>query len=104
MKLGILTRLCKLLGRDGNLVFYKGASPDGEDRAEWLGARWDRQEAEWKAYTPAEWQAARSHVRACDYPEARSNWIALGNLAGFEDVREVIVWPTGLFRILAMSS
>lgn len=66
-KLSILARLRQLIGRDGVVVFYEDASPDSEDRNDWL-RRWDLQEPLWTAFTPAEWQAVRHHVRPATIP------------------------------------
>ncbi len=100
-KLSILSRLRQLVGRAGVVVFYENTSPDGEDRDQWL-RRWDMQQAHWTALTPAEWHTVRDHVRANDYPETRSDWIRLGHLAGFSQIEEVMVSPTGLFRMFAL--
>lgn len=100
-KLPILSRLRQLVGRDGVVIFYENASPDGEDRDQWL-RRWDLQEPHWTALTPTEWHTVRDHVRDNDYPETRSAWIGLGHLAGFSQVDEVMVSPTGLFRMFSL--
>jgi ubiquinone/menaquinone biosynthesis C-methylase UbiE len=100
-KLAILSRLRQLVGREGVVIFYENSSPDGEGREQWL-RRWDLQQPLWTALTPAEWDTVRDHVRANDYPETRSAWIRLGHRAGFSQVDEVTVSPTGLFRMFAM--
>lgn len=102
-KLPILARLRRMVGRTGAVIFYEDSSPDGEDRDQWL-RRWDDQEPLWTALTTKEWQAVREHVRASDFPETRSAWIELGHLAGFSQVDEVMVSPTGLFRMFAMKA
>ena len=100
-KLSILARLRRLIDKEGTVVFYEDASPDGEDRSDWL-CRWDLQQPLWTEFTLAEWHAVRNHVRSSDYPETRSAWIELGHLAGFSQVDEVMVSPTGLFRMFAL--
>ncbi|WP_152536290.1 class I SAM-dependent methyltransferase [Mesorhizobium loti] len=100
-KLPILAQLRHLVGREGLVVFYENASPDGEDRDQWL-QRWDLQQSLWTALTPVEWHAVRDHVRSSDYPETRSAWIALGHLAGFSQIEEMMVSPTDLFRMFAL--
>ena len=49
----------------------------------------------------ADWTMMREHVGAADFPETRSNWRRLAQATGFEDVQELFVAPTDLFRMYA---
>jgi SAM-dependent methyltransferase len=100
-KLAVMRAIRGILGERGILLFYENASPDGEDRAEWL-RRFDRLQPAWTAYTPEDWEAMRAHVHAADFPETASRWLSLSREAGFDAVREVFVAPSNLLRLYWM--
>jgi SAM-dependent methyltransferase len=100
-KLEVMRAIRKILGEGGLLLIYEDTSPDGEDRDRWLH-RWDNQKPMWTAYSSEDWDTITAHVHAADYPETSSRWVSLGHEAGFDDVREVFVAPSDLFRLYAM--
>jgi hypothetical protein len=101
-KLETMRDIRRVLGPHGTLLVYENASPDGEDRANWL-RRWDAQEPYWTALTREEWTSLAAHVHSADFPETRSNWRDLGHRAGFATVRETFISPGDLFRLYSFS-
>jgi SAM-dependent methyltransferase len=97
-KLSLMRQLRNVVADKGLLMIYENASPDGEDRNDWL-RRWDDQKPSWPALATEEWNAMKVHVHANDFPETNSDWYALGREAGFIQVRELFVTPTNLFRM-----
>jgi SAM-dependent methyltransferase len=97
-KLAVMREIRRIVGAGGLFLAYENASPNGEDRAGWL-RRWDSQEAHWIAYSGHEWQTITTHVHTCDFPETCAGWHSLGRDAGFQEVREIFVAPTNLFRM-----
>jgi SAM-dependent methyltransferase len=97
-KLGVMRELRRIVGEGGRLLIYENASPDGEDRPDWL-RRWDLQKPHWLAYTPQEWDAVRTHVASFDFPETDAGWHALGREAGFSRIETLFIAPTDLFRM-----
>jgi hypothetical protein len=84
--------------RTEDLLDQPALSPDGEERDTWLRG-WDRQKPSWTALTPEEWDTMAAHVHAADFPEMTSRWHSMGHEAGFREVRELFVAPTGLIRM-----
>jgi len=98
-KLALMQDIRGLLARGGLFLMCEPAGPDNEDRDEWLN-RFERQNRPlWTALTAEETDAVMSHVRAADFPETSSGWLALGRNAGFSDVKEVLVTPDDLHRM-----
>ena len=97
-KLAAMRDVCRILDGHGLFLIYENASPDGEDREQWL-ARWDLQRPAWVAYSAQEWEIMASHVHQNDFPETASCWRQLGREAGFRDVEEIFVAPSDLFRM-----
>ena len=98
----VLKDIRRLLAPGGLLIVYENTSPDGEDRAGWL-ARWDRQRPAWTAYSDADWNSMTAHVHSADFPETRSGWRHLGDVAGFREVRELFAAPSELFSVFSFS-
>lgn len=99
-KCDVLKDIRRVLVPGGLLLFYENTRPDGESRDEWL-ARWDLQRPDWTAYTDADWDRTREHVRAADFPETCSGWRQLAQTCGFKEAQELFVAPTDLFRMYA---
>lgn len=97
-KRSLMRRVRRILGRDGLFVIYENTSPDGEEREEWM-QRWDLQQPLWKAFSSDEWHAVTSHVHENDFPETATRWHELGRETGFNDVHEVFIAPSNLFRM-----
>jgi SAM-dependent methyltransferase len=97
-KLSLMRQVRRILGRVGLFVIYENTSPDGEEREEWM-QRWDLQQPLWKAFSSDEWHAVTSHVHENDFPETASRWHKLGREAAFNDVHEVFIAPSNLFRM-----
>jgi SAM-dependent methyltransferase len=97
-KLATMRSIRRIVGDHGLFLAYENASPDGEDRADWL-RRWDGQEPYWTAYSDDEWRTMTAHVHGNDVPETSARWHALGRQAGFREVKEVFVAPSDLFRM-----
>lgn len=97
-KLSAMRQVRRFLNRDGLFLVYENSSPDGEERETWL-KRWDRQKPLWRAFSPAEWQAMATHVHENDFPETATRWHELGREAGFNDIHEVFIAPSNLFRM-----
>ena len=102
-KLDAMRSARQALDRNGVLLVYENASPDGEDRDEWH-RRWDLQEPDWTELTKAEWGRITAHVHGHDIPETLSGWRTLGAEAGFAEMRELYVCPTNLFRLFAFET
>ena len=100
-KLEVMSAILRVLGPDGLLPIYEATSPDGENRDGWL-KRWDDQQPMWSAYSAEDWETINAHVHAADYPETAPRWVSLGHAAGFDNVREVFVAPSDLFRLYSM--
>jgi ubiquinone/menaquinone biosynthesis C-methylase UbiE len=97
-KLAVMREIRRIVGDRGLFLAYENASPDSEGRTGWL-RRWDAQEPHWTAHSGEEWQTVKAHVHAYDFPETSERWNALGREAGFEEVAEIFVSPTDLFRM-----
>jgi SAM-dependent methyltransferase len=102
-KLDLMLEVHRILGKNGMLLFYENASPDCEVRKDWL-RRWDQQRPHWTAFTPEEWDTVALHVHENDFPETTSTWHQLGRAAGFDQVMELFVAPTNLFRLYCFRS
>jgi SAM-dependent methyltransferase len=100
-KLEVMRSVRRILREGGLLLIYEPTSPDGEDRNGWL-QRWDDQKPLWTAYSPEGWDTMTAHVHAADFPETASTWFSLGREAAFDDVREIFVAPSDLFRLYCM--
>ena len=97
----VLRVLSKILGEGSLLLICKDTSLDGEDRDGWL-QRWDDQKPLWTAFSPESWETMTAHVHAADYPEKASTWFSPGREVVFDDVREMFVAPSDLFRLYFM--
>jgi hypothetical protein len=97
-KLGVMRDIWSFLPRHGELLIYENTSPVGENRDSWL-ARWDLQRTAWTAYSEEEFRRMNEHVHAHDYPETCSDWLEMGQKAGFTEVSEIYCCPTDLFRM-----
>ena len=58
---------------------------------------------EWSMLTETEFADFYSHVRASDFPETSTTWLALGREAGFERVDELLIVPNRLARVYRYS-
>ena len=99
-KEAVLRDIRRILVPRGLLLFYENTSRDGESRDDWL-ARWDLQRPSWSAYDDADWTTMREHVGAADFPETVSGCRRLAETTGFQEVRELFVAPSDLFRMYA---
>ncbi len=98
-KLMVMRAIRRLLGDQGLLLIYEPTSRDNEGRDAWLD-RWERHFVpKWTALEPDEKAAMIAHVRAADFPETHSRWLALGREAGFSDARALFTDPLDLFRM-----
>jgi SAM-dependent methyltransferase len=97
-KLSLMREIRNVVGDRGLFLIYENATPDGEGRDAHL-LRWERHYQLCTALTPEEYEEMRAHVRAYDFPETNSRWHSLGHEAGFNQVRELFVAPTDLFRM-----
>lgn len=102
-KIDVLRSVARILSSGGFLVIYENASPDGENREEWL-QRWDRQRPLWTSMSEEEWEFVRSHVHKSDFPETDETWRELGRQAGFTDICELYRAPTDLFRMYLLKA
>jgi SAM-dependent methyltransferase len=100
-KEAVLRNIRRILAPGGLFLFYENTRRDDESRDEWL-VRWDLQRPTWVAYTDADWSMMQGHVRAADFPETCSGWRRLAEATGFNEVRELFVAPTDLFRMYAL--
>ncbi|WEK49126.1 MAG: class I SAM-dependent methyltransferase [Candidatus Kaistia colombiensis] len=96
----VMRAVRSIVGEGGQILIYENTSPDGEGREGWL-ERWQAQRPFWTAFDAAEWDVIWDHVSAADYPETVSGWRALAQEAGFEQMRELFVAPSDLFRLYA---
>ena len=94
----LTSTLQAVVGDRGLFLIYENATPDGEDRDAHL-LRWERHYQLCTALTPEEYDGMRTDVRAYDFPETNSRRHSLGHEAGFNQVRELFVAPTDLFRM-----
>ena len=97
-KLSVMRQVRRFLNRDGLFLVYENSSPDGEERETWL-KRWDRQKPLWREFSDTEWQTMATHVHENDFPETAARWHELGREAGFNDIHEVFIAPSNLFRM-----
>jgi hypothetical protein len=98
-KLALMQDIRGLLAPGGLFLMCEPAGPDNEDRNGWLN-RFERQNRPlWTVLTSEETDAVMSHVRAADFPETSSGWLALGRDAGFSEVKEALVTPDDLHRM-----
>src|ERR1700693_4865761 len=97
-KLSLMREIRNVVGDRGLFLIYENATPDDEDRDAHL-LRWERHYQLCTALTPEEYEGMRAHVRAYDFPKTNSRWHSLGHEAGFNQVRELFVAPTDLFRM-----
>jgi ubiquinone/menaquinone biosynthesis C-methylase UbiE len=96
-KLSLMRDIRGVVGDHGLFLIHENTAPDNEDRDTYL-LRWERHFQSCTTLTPEEYEGMRAHVRAYDFPETNSGWHTLGHEAGFNQVRELFVAPTDLFR------
>jgi 23S rRNA A2030 N6-methylase RlmJ len=53
----------------------------------------------WSFLTPEEWVQIDHHVTTCDLPETASTWLTLGREAGFANVTQLFLDPTGFYGL-----
>ena len=97
-KLSLMREIRSVVGDRGLFLIYENTAPDTEDRDTYL-LRWQRHYQSCTALTPEEYEGMRAHVGAFDFPETNSGWHTLGREAGFNQVRELFVSPSDLFRM-----
>jgi SAM-dependent methyltransferase len=102
-KLVFMRKVRGILKPNGRLMIFENTSPDGEDRASWLG-RWDEQQTQWTAYSHDEWTRMANHVHAADFPETVSTWRSLGHDAGFQSSEDIYATPTDFFRVWSFAA
>lgn len=102
-KRAVMSDARMIVGPAGKLLVYENASPGPETRAAWM-RRWDRQRADWSAFSDREWRAITDHVHANDHPETPVAWLELGYAAGFGRGRCLYESPTRLFRLYCFDS
>jgi SAM-dependent methyltransferase len=102
VKLKVMRSIRSIIAENGRLMIYEPTSPDGEDRQGWL-RRYAAQQKHWIAYSQAEWDTMWAHTLSSDFPETVSVWKALGQEAGFGQVRELLVAPSNLLRMFCFS-
>lgn len=100
-KLKLMRDIARRMDNSGAFLIYEPTRMDGEGRPAYL----DRFEAvgrkDWTALSIDEFNGALSHVRNCDLPETVSDWIALGQEAGFAQAAELYCSPDSLFRMFS---
>ena len=53
----------------------------------------------WSFLTPEEWAQIDQHVTTCDLPETAKTWLTLGREAGFANVMQLFLDPTGFYGL-----
>jgi hypothetical protein len=89
------------VGADGAFLIYEPTCREGEDRAAWVERFEETGRRHWTALSAEDLEEAMRHVRACDLPEAGSQWDWLGREAGFSEVAELFRAPSDLFRMFS---
>jgi hypothetical protein len=80
-------------------MIYEPTRVEGEDREGYL-ERFSRVNKDaWTFLTPEEWEQIYRHVSTCDLPETAETWMAIGREAGFGEVRQIYLDPTGFYGL-----
>ena len=98
-KLAVMRDIRRLLEGPGLFLLWEPTRFDDEGRDQWL----TRFEVRWRTHlatlTAEELSAMVDHVRAADYPETVSTWLAMGREAGFAEASELLQAPFDVARL-----
>jgi len=81
------------------LMIYEPTLAEGEDREAFLERFRRVNRPAWPFLTSEEWDQVDQHVTTCDFPETDATWCALGRDAGFSQVRQIYLDPTGFYGL-----
>ncbi len=98
-KLAVMRDIRRIVGDHGLFLLWEPTRFDDEFREAWL----ERFEERWRIWltilTAEEWSVMADHVRAADFPETVSTWLAMGQEAGFSQGSELLQAPFDLARV-----
>ena len=98
-KLAAMREARRLLGERGFLLIWEPTRFDDEDQAAWLQRFQSTCRSRWTRLEPEEWEAMVEHIKTSDHVETRTEWLRLGEEAGFSQVRDIYAPPLELNRI-----
>lgn len=98
-KLEFMRGVKRALAPQGAFLAYEPTRLDGETRPAYLERFDEICRREWTALTAHEYDEAIHHVRTCDLQETATQWLALGQQAGFASTEELYRSPDDLFRL-----
>ena len=80
------------------MIYEPTLQPD-ETRDEYLERFRRVNRPAWSFLTPEEWAQIDHHVTTCDLPETAKTWLTLGREAGFANVTQLFLDPTGFYGL-----
>ena len=83
----------------GFLMIYEPTLESGETRGEYLQRFRRVNQPAWNFLTPEEWAQIDHHVTTSDLPETANAWLTLGREAGFADVQQLFLDPSGFYGL-----
>jgi len=88
----------------GFFMIYEPTLERGETRGEYLQRFRRVNQPAWSFLTPEEWAQIDHHVTTSDLPETASAWLTLGQEAGFANVTQLFLDPTGFYGLYRYDS
>ena len=80
------------------MIYEPTLQPD-ETRDEYLERFRRVNRPAWSFLAPEEWAQIDHHVTTCDLPETAKTWFTLGREAGFANVTQLFLDPTGFYGL-----
>jgi len=80
------------------MIYEPTLQPD-ESRDEYLKRFRRVNRPAWSFLTSEEWAQIDHHVTTCDLPETTKTWLTLGREAGFANVTQLFLDPTGFYGL-----
>jgi len=81
------------------LMIYEPTLQPDESRDEYLERFRRVNRPAWSFLTSEEWAQIDHHVTTCDLPETTKTWLTLGREAGFANVTQLFLDPTGFYGL-----
>jgi ubiquinone/menaquinone biosynthesis C-methylase UbiE len=80
-------------------MIYEPTLEPSETRDKYLERFQRVNQPAWSFLTPEEWAQIDHHVTTSDLPETASTWLTLGREAGFANVTQLFLDPTGFYGL-----
>jgi len=93
----LLEAVCRCTARF--CMIYEPTLEAGETHDEYLERFRSVNRPAWSFLTSDEWVQIDYHVTTCDLPETASTWLTLGHEAGFANVAQLFLDPTGFYGL-----